>query len=295
MSTTKFVSQSNATSLMEAIGAKFSALKGAYVYKGSTAFASLPASPTPAQNGYTYNITDDFTTDARFVEGAGKKYSAGTDVVIVDLSTYDAVTPDPSDNPVTEGWYELVGGKYVLSTDTTVDAGKTYYEYNAAAKFNIASSFVNVDAINARIGKVADMIAAANFNVDSPAHYDIGDIVKKDDVLYRFKVEHTAGAAWADAEVDEITVEDLIDELTARINALLADLAPAFNAATAYTEGQIVTHGDGLYKFKAGGHTAGDPWSDSEVDSTTLAELIQSAEPTALTTQDVNDLIALLD
>ena len=46
--------------------------------------------------------------------------------------SYDAVTPDGTENPATEGWYERSGsvGAYVytLSTDTTVDPEKTYYE-----------------------------------------------------------------------------------------------------------------------------------------------------------------------
>lgn len=42
--------------------------------------------------------------------------------------TYEEVTPEVGDNPVTEGWYELVDDAYVLSADTTVDAQKTYYE-----------------------------------------------------------------------------------------------------------------------------------------------------------------------
>ena len=47
-------------------------------------------------------------------------------------ATYTAVTPAGTENPSTEGWYERSGsaGSYVytLSTDTTVDTLKTYYE-----------------------------------------------------------------------------------------------------------------------------------------------------------------------
>ena len=42
--------------------------------------------------------------------------------------TYTEVSAVSGDNPVAEGWYELVGSAYVLSSDTTVDAEKTYYE-----------------------------------------------------------------------------------------------------------------------------------------------------------------------
>ncbi len=56
----------------------------------------------------------------------------GTDGGVV---TYEAVTPEVSDNPTTKGWYERSGAGttedpyvYTLSADTTVDAEKTYYE-----------------------------------------------------------------------------------------------------------------------------------------------------------------------
>ena len=42
--------------------------------------------------------------------------------------SYTEVSAISTDNPVEEGWYELVGGTYVLSADTTADTTKTYYE-----------------------------------------------------------------------------------------------------------------------------------------------------------------------
>ncbi len=42
--------------------------------------------------------------------------------------SYNEVAATSADNPVTEGWYELVGTTYVLSTDTVADTEKTYYE-----------------------------------------------------------------------------------------------------------------------------------------------------------------------
>lgn len=42
--------------------------------------------------------------------------------------TYSAVTPEGSENPQEEGWYESDGsGSYTATSDTSVDAGKTYY------------------------------------------------------------------------------------------------------------------------------------------------------------------------
>lgn len=58
------------------------------VYKpaGSVTFAGLPGTPAAAQSGFVYNVTDAFTTDARFVEGAGKSHPVGTNVVVVAVS-----------------------------------------------------------------------------------------------------------------------------------------------------------------------------------------------------------------
>ena len=46
--------------------------------------------------------------------------------------TYTAVTPDGTEDPSAEGWYERSGTEgaytYTLTADTTVDSSKTYYE-----------------------------------------------------------------------------------------------------------------------------------------------------------------------
>lgn len=58
--------------------------KIAAVYKpaGSCAFEALP-DPSAEAEGNVYNITNAFTTNDKFLEGAGKKYKAGADVGIV--------------------------------------------------------------------------------------------------------------------------------------------------------------------------------------------------------------------
>ncbi len=56
----------------------------AYIARGSVLFADLPVAEE-AKVGDVYNVSDSFTTDETFLEGAGKKYSAGTNVAIVKL------------------------------------------------------------------------------------------------------------------------------------------------------------------------------------------------------------------
>lgn len=83
-------------------------LGSTYKPKGSIAFANLP-SLVADNEGNVYNITDAFTTTSDFVEGAGKSYPAGTNVVIVNTTgttyKYDVLS----------GFVDLSG--YVLATD----------------------------------------------------------------------------------------------------------------------------------------------------------------------------------
>ena len=59
-----------------------------YKVQGSMAFENLPSEGMAA--GDVYNITQEFTTDSRFVEGAGHKYPAGTNVCWTDTG-WDAM------------------------------------------------------------------------------------------------------------------------------------------------------------------------------------------------------------
>lgn len=68
------------------IDEKVDAVRGStYTPVGSKAFAELPAL-SASEVGKVYNVTDDFTTNENFLEGAGKQYSAGTNVVCVKES-----------------------------------------------------------------------------------------------------------------------------------------------------------------------------------------------------------------
>lgn len=75
-----YATTSNVNSLISA------AVAGAYKAKGSVAFASLPELDS-ATIGDVYNVTDQFSTTENFMEGAGKTYSAGTNVVCVDAGS----------------------------------------------------------------------------------------------------------------------------------------------------------------------------------------------------------------
>lgn len=222
MSTNQYMSYNNAVAIVNKIASRLNALTGAFQIKGSVASIPTLSNCNP---GDVYNITSEFTTTADFVEGAGIKYPAGTDIYVADLSTYATATPAGSENPTTEGWYELVNNKYVLSTDTEVVSGKTYYVKTENIKWTVGAGFIDVDAIEGRITNVREMISDTAF--DSATAYAIGDIVTYEDGLYKFNAAHSAGA-WTGTDVDEIDILDLISSVepdefsTAQVNALKA-------------------------------------------------------------------------
>ena len=273
-----FVSYSNAEALMRGIKEKFDSLAGAYIFKGNKTFAELPAVLTSDMTGFTYNMSEEFTTDARFVEGAGKTYSAGTNVSVADLSTttYQAVTPVGTENPVEEGWYELSGSNYILSEDTTVDSGKTYYEKVVTPnyKFDVNGNFVDVNDIYNTIKEVSDMITG-EFNTTTAYH--VGQVVVYDGHLYKFDVSHAAGA-WDDTEVTETTVIELMGSIDSNLKATIDSvshmIAPEFDPTQAYEANDIVAYGHNLYIFTSS-HAANTPWDSTEVTQMPVSDIIE--------------------
>lgn len=85
-------------------------ISSTYKAAGSIEFASLPTL-SMEEEGKVYNITDAFTTNENFIEGTGKSYPAGTNVVCVD-----------SDDAGTYKWDVLAGMVDLSAYDTAVTA-----------------------------------------------------------------------------------------------------------------------------------------------------------------------------
>lgn len=87
------------------------------VYKpaGSSTFAALP-SDLAGLAGSVYNMSEEFTTDERFVEGTGKTYPAGTNIVVTSDSKFDVLS----------GFVDLSGyltdDDFVAITNKEIDA-----------------------------------------------------------------------------------------------------------------------------------------------------------------------------
>lgn len=73
----------NVQDAIDEVNDRVSSLPSAFIPKGTVAFESLPAL-TDAQIGWTYNVSNGFTTTSDFVEGVGKVYTAGQNVAVVE-------------------------------------------------------------------------------------------------------------------------------------------------------------------------------------------------------------------
>ncbi len=86
---------------------------------GSAAFSELPEL-TAANLGLVFNVTDDFTTTESFLEGAGAKHGAGTNVAVVQAGEdirYDVLSGFVD----LSGYMEKEDGKGLSANDYTDD------------------------------------------------------------------------------------------------------------------------------------------------------------------------------
>lgn len=86
-------------------------LSSVYKPAGNRLFANLPQ-PSASNLGNVYSMMDAFTTDERFIEGAGKQYPIGTNVAVVQVQV-EAETKYLFD--VLAGFVDLSG--YMQKTD----------------------------------------------------------------------------------------------------------------------------------------------------------------------------------
>lgn len=112
-------------------------IKNARVYKvaGSKAFADLGV-PSANTVGLVYSITDAFTTNAYFIDGAGDEFPAGTNVVGI-INVNETTGEETYWWDTLSGFIDLSG--YLLKTDaastylTQSDAASTYLSKTDAA------------------------------------------------------------------------------------------------------------------------------------------------------------------
>lgn len=105
----------------------------ALIHAGTNLFLWENFPDTPTGTILKNNMNDAKSTFAIFneklyiVDGANYLVYDGTNLENVSDTIMEEVE-NPTGNPSTSGYYELVNNQYVLSTDTVVDNNKTYYK-----------------------------------------------------------------------------------------------------------------------------------------------------------------------
>lgn len=145
MAIKKYLDYEGLQRVLENIDRKYAPI-AALVFKGTVEdIAHLPSLATQ-KSGYMYNIATGGGTTSDFVEGAGHIVADGEEVAAVEVITgYTAVTPAGTENPKSEGWYELVSSEYVPTTDTEVDGTKNYFEATKVMKWSLLGGIFNLE------------------------------------------------------------------------------------------------------------------------------------------------------
>ena len=84
-------------------------------------------------------------------------------------ATYGAVTPEGSENPSEEGWFEKNGNdEYVATSDTSVDGGKTYYENTTSAVVGLVSKVATLqNEVETATTGLLDRVSALETTIDT--------------------------------------------------------------------------------------------------------------------------------
>ena len=168
------------------VDAKIAAkISSTYKAAGSVAFAALPTLAA-AIEGNVYNISDEFTTTEDFVEAAGTKYPAGTNIVcikvgeaykwdvlagFVDLSAYEtadaAGAKYATKTELTDGLagkVNVVAGKGLSTEDYTYEDKTKLAGVAAGAQVNVIDAVSDEFEINAE-GKVLGVKGIASSKI----------------------------------------------------------------------------------------------------------------------------------
>lgn len=163
-----------------------------YTPVGSIPYAQLPATPSQAERGYVYNITDSFTTDSRFVEGAGLQYAAGTNVaVVLNGSQY---------------MYDVLGGMVDLSNYAQINGT---YPNMSVGKATSDGDGNNIAATYTKQSGTYPNLTAGSAQKVAPA----GLINSGTEGWWKFlQVQYSGGSAGLEAVLNEVfLVNGLLD------------------------------------------------------------------------------------
>ena len=242
-------------------------ITSAYVYRGTV--LNVAALPTVADEaiGNVYNITEKSETTADFVEGAGHVVDAGANVAVAEVTVgveYDEVTPEGTENPSEEGWYEYNSGddEYFLSLDVTVDGSKTYYEAVdvTANKWDILGGWFDVSELQAEIDKRLE------FGTTMPTGTIEEPLADGRTFLYLGETTYEYNPVLGITAATNPAALGYYEETTTDVYAVTADTEPETvykawtdSTDTLFTKSATPSVGDTVYNITDGNVTAAGP------------------------------------
>lgn len=208
----------NATDVQNAINARVSS-----VYKpgGSKTAAELTSALLVEVNeGKVFNLSDALTTTADFVEGAGKTYPAGTNVVVINAGTSES----PSYKfDVLAGFVDL--GNYVQKAVPAAANNFAALDANGNM-FDSGHSADDFLTEHQDISGKADLSVIANA-YDSATTYSVGDLCVHEGGLYRCTTAITSAEEWTAGHWTATDVDTELARRDSNVNGKIDKVAAA--------------------------------------------------------------------
>ena len=260
-----FGSKSYDGSSQQTITAADLGVSSVYTPQGSISFASLPQTPSANELGYVWNISDSFTTDSRFLEGAGIVFAAGTNVgVIENNGNY---------------YYDVLGAFFDLSNYVTktqvatssslglIQLGYQKNEKNYPVELDSNNrAYVNVpwDGANYSAGTGLELSEQGVFSLETPVSVANGGTGKTD--LDDVTVGNATSAETAEKVANALTVTVNGEETEYDGSAAAAVTVSASNPNLLYNSNFAINQ-RGNSSYTSAGYTV-DGWRKTSSSGT---------------------------
>lgn len=299
--TEKFDEYYNKTETESKIDEKINVAIGTtYRAAGAIAFESLPALAA-SEEGKVYNITNEFTTTENFVEGAGKKYPVGTNVVCIDVGT------DEYKWDVLAGFVDT--STFVTDTDLTdelntkVDkvAGSSLVQDTLIQKLtglveikSVKEDELSIASDTKQLSILAitqDKVTGLSDSLDNKVNVEAGKSLVEDTLIAKLQgmteIKGVSGELEIGADdkilsvkaIDQSKVTGLTTALAGKIHEVKVNEVPLLAADGSVNIGLATSSAAGVVKgSEAENKVKVDVDGTMEVNSLNINKLVQSAE-----------------
>ena len=291
------------------------AISTTYRAAGSIAFEALPTLAA-SEEGKVYNISNEFTTTENFVEGAGKEYPVGTNVVCIDVGT------DEYKWDVLAGFIDT--STFVTDTDLTdelntkVDkvAGSSLVQDTLIQKLtglveikSVKEDELSIASDTKQLSILAitqDKVTGLSASLDNKVNVEAGKSLVEDTLITKLtgmtEIKGVSGELEIGADdkilsvkaIDQSKVTGLTDALAGKIHEVKVNEVPLLASDGSVNIGLATSSAAGVVMgSEAENKVKVDVDGTMEVNSLNINKLVQSAEDVlVLDGGDASDLSA---